>query len=44
MNMENITLQDCIDMMQKKGQAAVINDGQVVTFVTEKVPVGAGTK
>lgn len=32
MNMENITVQDCIDMYEKKGQAAVINDGQVLGF------------
>lgn len=32
MNMENITVQDCIDMYEKKGQAAFINDGQVLGF------------
>ncbi len=32
MNMEAITLQDCIDNYEKKGQAAVINDGQVLGF------------
>lgn len=32
MNMKAITLQDCIDMYEKKGQAAVINDGQVLGF------------
>ena len=37
MNMENITVQDCIDMYEKKGQAAVINDGEVKDFeVLEK--------
>ena len=30
MNMEAITLQDCIDNYEKKDQAAVINDGQVI--------------
>ena len=30
MNMEAITLQDCIDNYEKKDQAAVINDGQVL--------------
>lgn len=32
MNMEAITLQDCIDNYEKKDQAAVINDGQVLVF------------
>ena len=32
MNMEAITLQDCIDNYEKKDQAAVINDGQVRGF------------
>lgn len=32
MNMENITVQDCIDMYEKKGQTAVINDGEVKDF------------
>ena len=32
MNMKAITLQDCIDMYEKKGQAAVITDGQVLGF------------
>ena len=32
MNMEAITSQDCIDNYGMKGQAAVINDGQVLGF------------
>ena len=32
MNMETITLQDCIDNYEKKDQAAHINDGQVLGF------------
>ena len=32
MNMEAITLQDCIDNYEKKDQAVVINDGQVLGF------------
>lgn len=32
MNMEAITLQDCIDNYEKKDQATVINDGQVLGF------------
>nr|DAI20881.1 MAG TPA: hypothetical protein [Bacteriophage sp.] len=32
MNMETITLQDCIENYEMKGQASVINDGQVLGF------------
>lgn len=32
MNMEAITLQDCIENYEMKGQAAIINDGQVLGF------------
>ncbi len=36
MNLERITLQDCIDMCEKKSKAAIINDGKVVCFVSEE--------
>ena len=36
MNMETITLQDCIENYEMKGQASVINDGQVLGFEQEK--------
>lgn len=36
MNMDVITMQDCIDMHDKKGQATVINDGAVVCFTAEQ--------
>lgn len=29
------TIEDCIDMFEKKGQSAIINDGAVVGFVKE---------
>lgn len=32
MNMKAIAVQDCIDNYEKKDQAAVINDGQVLGF------------
>lgn len=35
MNMDVITVQDCIDMHEKKGQATVINDGIVLGFEEE---------
>ena len=36
MNLENITIQDCLYMREKKGQVTIINDGKVVGFVSEK--------
>lgn len=36
MNREMITLQDCLDMYEKRNKAAIINDGQVIMFITEK--------
>ena len=35
-NRNTITLEDCIDNFEKKGEATVIFDGQVVDFVKEK--------
>lgn len=35
MSLENVTIQDCLDMEEKKGKVTVINDGQVVGFVKE---------
>lgn len=35
MNKSEVTLQDCIDMYQMKGQYAVINDGEVSGFEKE---------
>lgn len=32
MNLETITVQDCIDMYKKKRQAVIINDGKVKGF------------
>lgn len=36
MNMESVTIEDCLDMFDKKGYATVANDGKVVGFVPEK--------
>lgn len=36
MNLEAITIQDCIDMYEKKGQAVIINDEKVTGFISEK--------
>lgn len=35
MNHEAITIDDCIDMSEKKGQATVIEHGQVIRFEKE---------
>lgn len=29
---ENVTIQDCIDMFEKRNQAVILNDGEVVAF------------
>lgn len=33
MNYEAITLQDCIDNFEKRGRAAVIEDGKISYFI-----------
>ena len=38
MNLEVVTIQDCIDMCDLKGYATIINDGKVSGFKPEKVP------
>jgi hypothetical protein len=35
MNYEIVTIQDCLDMYEKKGQAAIIENGQVTGFGKE---------
>lgn len=35
MNTTEITVQDCIDMYEKKGEAAILNDGEVKGFIEE---------
>lgn len=35
LNSEIITIQDCLDMYEKRGMTAVIADGQVVEFIKE---------
>ncbi len=32
MNYEEITIQDCLDMYEKKRQVAIIENGQVIAF------------
>lgn len=33
MDWEKVTVQDCIDMYEKKNKCAVINDGKIINFV-----------
>lgn len=33
MNLEAVTIQDCLDMYEKKGRYAIIEDGGVSCFV-----------
>lgn len=35
MNMENMTLEDCLENYERKGKATIINDGVVVGFTEE---------
>lgn len=35
MNNKNITIQDCLDMYEKKNRVAIIENGQVVAFRRE---------
>lgn len=35
-NIEEITIEDCIEMFEKKGCSTIANDGKVVGFVQEK--------
>jgi hypothetical protein len=35
MNREKITIQDCIEMQEMKGQTVILNDGKVMGFEDE---------
>lgn len=35
-NLAAVTLEDCIDMYEKKGQATLVSAGQVIGFFDEK--------
>lgn len=36
MELSNVTLQDCVEMMQFKGMAATVNDGELLGFEEEE--------
>lgn len=38
MNLEVITIQDCIDMFELKDQSTIINDGKVIGFKGKENP------
>lgn len=38
MNLEKVTVQDCIDMYDLKNQETIINDGKVIGFTERKIP------
>ncbi len=42
MNLEAVTVQDCIEMHDYKGLTAVLNDGRVLGFRAEKGPASDG--
>ena len=33
--LDNVTLQDCLDLYEKKGKITVINDGHIINFMKE---------
>lgn len=37
MNLQTITISDCLDMYYMKGQVTIINDGKVIGF-QEEIP------
>lgn len=38
MNLEKITVQDCIDMCDLKNQETIINDGKIIGFTEKENP------
>lgn len=37
MSKEAVTIEDCIDMYEKKGQTVVIKHGEVIEFIKEDI-------
>lgn len=35
LELDNVTLEDCLDLYEKKGMYTELNDGRVVNFVKE---------
>lgn len=38
MNLQAVTLQDCLDNYNFKGQFAIINNGKLIGFEQEEIP------
>lgn len=38
MNLEKVTIQDCIDMYDLKNQAVILNDGKAIGFTEKENP------
>lgn len=34
-DLDNVTLEDCLDLYEKKNKVTIINDGRIITFVEE---------
>ena len=34
--LSNVTLEDCLEMYEKKNMVSIINDGRMINFVKEK--------
>lgn len=35
MNLEKVTVEDCVELFYRKGKVAIINDGQLIGFQEE---------
>lgn len=35
MDLQRVTIQDCIDLYEKKERVVILNDGKVVDIITE---------
>ena len=33
--LDNVTLEDCLDLYEKKNMSTIINDGHIINFVKE---------
>ena len=37
LELDSVTLEDCLDLYEKKGMHTIINDGMVINFVKDDV-------
>ena len=38
MNLQTVSMQDCLDNYNFKGHAAILNDGKLIGFQQEEIP------